>query len=127
MECVVGQRQHRGTAAGFDFQHDAPAGCHPVRYEDKEPPERIQAVFTAIEPGVRAAALNVGGGSVVDIARWSPGFRSITAEFLRNRAPALVNLPEGFNENYVLRDQAVKLNDVGGAVEILGDVTAKAE
>jgi hypothetical protein len=75
-------------------------------------------MLTAIEPNVRAAALNVGGGPIVDIARWSQSYRDITADFWAARVPPL--LPPGvpFNDNYVLRNRPVKINDVPGAIDI---------
>ncbi|HEY3838469.1 MAG TPA: Ig-like domain-containing protein, partial [Bryobacteraceae bacterium] len=50
-------------------------------------------VLNAVEPGIRAAVLNVGGGSVADIERWSPGFSDTAAATLTSQNPPL--LPAG--------------------------------
>ena len=62
--------------------------------------------------------LNAGGGSVVDIARWSPDFHADLVQTLGARQPSLLNEGSDYNENYVLRDQPVDVNDVPGAIEI---------
>ncbi len=75
-------------------------------------------VFTSVEPHVRASALNVGGASVTDIARWSPGFRSKARSMLASINPGLLNRGNDFDENYVLRYLPVKVNNVPGAIEL---------
>ena len=75
------------------------------------------AVFTALEPGVRAVALNVGGGSAFDIARQSPAYRSIATDALE-RQPSLLNKGNAYEEEYVLPDQPVKVVTVPGALAI---------
>lgn len=75
-------------------------------------------VLLGVEPEVRAAVLNVPGGTVMDIARWSPEFRGFPRDYLRSRTPALLNRPGEYDENYVLRDRPPKVNDVTGAIEI---------
>jgi pimeloyl-ACP methyl ester carboxylesterase len=76
-------------------------------------------LLTALEPDLPVAALNVGGGSAVDISRWSPAFQSLVKLALATRQPALLNAGNfSYNENYVLRDQPVKINDVPGAIDI---------
>lgn len=75
-------------------------------------------IFNAVEPYVRAAALNVGGGSIMDIGRWSASYRAITTESLRQRTPSLLNIGDGWDEDYVLRDQPTKRVTVAGAVDI---------
>ncbi len=76
-------------------------------------------LLTALEPDLPVVALNVGGGSVVDISRWSPAFQSLLKLALAARRPALLNVGNAsYNENYVLRDQPVKINDVPGAIDI---------
>jgi hypothetical protein len=72
----------------------------------------------AVEPAVRAGALNVGGATVVNIARWSPRFRSEARSFLSALTPPLLNRGDDFDENYVLRYRPVRVNDVPGAVAI---------
>jgi hypothetical protein len=78
-------------------------------------------VFLAVEPDVKTGVLNAGGGSALDAARWSRNttFRGGLTLMLALRQPPLLNTPGGgFNENYVLRDQPVKVNDVMGAIAI---------
>ena len=45
----------------------------------------------AVDPLVRAGALNVPGGPILDIARQSPGFRELVAADLKFRTPGLLN------------------------------------
>lgn len=75
-------------------------------------------IFTALEPGIRAVALNVGGGTAFDIARWSAAYRPIATDALRVRQPSLLNRGNAYDEDYVLPDLPVKTTSVAGAVAI---------
>jgi hypothetical protein len=75
-------------------------------------------MFSALEPGVRAVVLNVGGGSGFDIARWSPAYQRSSTDALRFRQPSLLNKGSGYDEDYVLPDQPVKVTTVAGALAI---------
>jgi pimeloyl-ACP methyl ester carboxylesterase len=75
-------------------------------------------IFTALEPAVRAAALNVGGASTVDIARWSPSYTGFIDEVLGLRSPPLLNAGTTFNQDYVLQGQPVLTVTVNGAMAI---------
>jgi hypothetical protein len=75
-------------------------------------------IFTALEPAVRAAALNVGGASTVDVARWSPAYTSFIDDVLGTRTPPLLNAGTTFNQDYVLPDQPVHTVTVNGAMAI---------
>ncbi len=75
-------------------------------------------IFSAIEPDVRASVLNVGGGTVEDIVRWSQSYHSLAAGLLGMRTPSLLNEGTDFNDNYVFPYQPVKVNDVPGAIDI---------
>ncbi len=75
-------------------------------------------LLTALDPDLPVAVLNAGGGSVVNIARWSPDFHADLVQTLGARQPSLLNEGSDYNENYVLRDQPVDVNDVPGAIEI---------
>lgn len=75
-------------------------------------------IFSAIEPKVRASVLNVGGGSVEDIVRWSPAYHGLAADLLGTRTPSLLNEGTDFNDNYVFPYHAAKVNLVPGAVAI---------
>ncbi|MBZ5621041.1 MAG: Ig-like domain-containing protein [Acidobacteriia bacterium] len=75
-------------------------------------------MLMAVEPTVRAAALNVGGASTVDIARWSNAYRGLTTQTLALRVPPLLNKGATYDEDYVLPDQPVKVTTVPGAMAI---------
>jgi Bacterial Ig-like domain len=75
-------------------------------------------MFTAVEPDIRAAALNVGGGSTVDIARWSPAYRDFATSALGQRLPSLLNRRGGYDEDYVLPGQPPHVTTVPGAAAI---------
>jgi len=62
-------------------------------------------MLNAVEPAVRAAVLNVSGGSVVDIARWSDAYQSLAMQFLSSQTPPLLAV---FKDTYPFRDQPVK-------------------
>lgn len=92
-------------------------------------------MFLALEPRVKAAALNAAGGTSVDVSRLSPVGRQLGTFYLGTHVPFLLNaynpnLPpfppppypaspyNDFNENYALRDQPVIVNQVAGALPI---------
>lgn len=75
-------------------------------------------MLMAVEPTVRAAALNVGGATTVDIARWSPAYRSLATQTMQLRMPPLLNEGNSYNEDYVLPGQPVKVTTVPGAIAI---------
>lgn len=85
-------------------------------------------IFLGTEPSLKAGVPNVPGGSITEIARYSPSFRVLTAIALVGRAPSLINLPPtpgvpfpfnlNFNENMPLRDLPTVLNTVPGAMAI---------
>jgi hypothetical protein len=80
--------------------------------------------FVALEPAIRAAVFNGGGGSIGTTAQLSPISRQIAGVTLGARIPSLLNaLPLaaptwGFNSNTPLRNQPVVINDVAGAIAI---------
>jgi hypothetical protein len=74
-------------------------------------------IFLATEPGVKAAVLNVGGDSLVKTALLSQTFRPVAVQYLGLRG--LLNRgPGDFEANEPLRHEAVRVNDVAGAIEI---------
>lgn len=75
-------------------------------------------MLMAVEPTVRAASLTVGGGTAIDIARWSPAYRGLTTQMLQVRTPSLLNKGSAYDEDYVLADQPVKVTTVPGAIAI---------
>jgi hypothetical protein len=74
-------------------------------------------MFAALEPGIQVAALNSGGGSAADALRWRAD-KTVLGFLLALRVPSLLNLTGNFDENYVSRDQPVKVNQIRGAIEI---------
>ncbi len=70
-------------------------------------------LLNAVEPAVRAAVLNVGGGSVVDIVRWSPGFSDTASTILTSQNPPLLPPGTPFIDNFPFRDQPVSINAPG--------------
>jgi pimeloyl-ACP methyl ester carboxylesterase len=75
-------------------------------------------IFSALDPNVRASVLNVGGGSVEDIVRWSESYHGLAAAMLAARTPSLLNEGTDFNDNYVFPYQPVLVNEVPGAIPI---------
>lgn len=75
-------------------------------------------LFSAVEPDVRASALNVGGGSVVDIAVVGDQFRSLARDILAMHTPSILNAGNDFNANVVLRGQPARVNTVPGAIPV---------
>lgn len=75
-------------------------------------------LLMSVEPSIRAAALIVGGASTVDIARWSPAYRSLSIQALSERIPSLLNQGAGYNEDYVLPGNPPHVTTVPGAIAI---------
>ena len=78
------------------------------------------SMLHAIDPDVRVAALSSGGGSIVDVARWTTkgDLRSFAQDLLGTHVPSLLNAGKDFNDNFVLRDQPAKVNNVAGAIDV---------
>jgi len=79
--------------------------------------------FLALEPDVHAGVLNVPGGSIPEIARLSPSFRSLIGLALLTRSPSLYNVVpnanlQNFVENIPFRDQPPLVDTVPGASAI---------
>ena len=75
-------------------------------------------IFSALEPLVLTSVLNVGGGLVEDIVRWSQSYHSLAATILAEHVPSLLNEGTDFNDNYVFPYQPVLVNEVPGAIAI---------
>lgn len=74
-------------------------------------------MFLAVEPGVRAAVLNVGGDSLVRTALLSEQYRPVAMQYLGARG--LLNKGVGdFDANAPLRNEPVRVNSVPGAIDI---------
>ncbi len=83
-------------------------------------------LFEAVEPGVSAGTLNVGGGTQTDVARLSPIARQLGGLYLSGFTPSLLNVPpaapqayfhDSFNDRYVYPGQVVTAS-VSGALAI---------
>ncbi len=83
-------------------------------------------ILLGVEPDIKAGVPNVPGGSITEIARLSPAFRTLTAISLAQRnllnLPPVPNLPVPFNfafdENIPLRNLPPVINTVPGALAI---------
>ena len=105
---------------GLDLDGDGKPDldAHKIYYAGQSLGAMYGTIFSALEPKVRASVLNVGGGTVVDIVRWSGSYHSLAAALLAARTPSLLNDGNSFNDNYVFPYQPVKVNDVPGAIQI---------
>ncbi len=105
---------------GLDLDGDGVPDLDPshIYYAGQSLGAMYGTIFTALEPTVRAAALNVGGATGVDIARWSPSYRSLTTDTLRLHQPSLLNKGDSYDEDYVLPGLPVKVTTVTGAIPI---------
>jgi dienelactone hydrolase len=110
----------RAIRQGIDLDGDGKPDLDPNRiyYAGQSLGAIYGTMLTAVEPNVRSAALNVGGATTVDIARWSPSYRDISTSVLGLRIPSLLNKGAGYDEDYVLPDQPVKVTTVPGALAI---------
>jgi hypothetical protein len=106
--------------AGLDLDGDGKADLDPVRiyYAGESLGGMYGTIFSAIEPSVRAAMLNVGGGSTVDIVQWSPAYRGYAIEALGLRQPPLLNHDRDFEEDSVLPGRPPHVTTVPGAIAI---------
>ena len=76
-------------------------------------------MLMGVDQRVRAGALNVPGGPILDIARQSPAFRALVAADLKNRRPGLLNGGrDGFTESVPLFPDPPVTKPARGAVAI---------
>ncbi|MCS7023946.1 MAG: Ig-like domain-containing protein [Bryobacteraceae bacterium] len=92
--------------AGLDVDGDGQPDFDPDRiyYAGQSLGAIYGTMLLAVDPHVKFGVLNAGGGSLVEISRWSRAFQSTAAANLALRSPPLV-----FRDNYVLRNQPVKV------------------
>ncbi|MGJ5820602.1 Ig-like domain-containing protein [Paludibaculum fermentans] len=86
----------------------------------------VGTLVTATSPDISTAVLNVGGASGVETARVSPALRPLVQSYMGLRTPALLNAFPDFDEQYVGRDEPVKILSVPGAAD-LKDVFERLE
>lgn len=108
----------RALRTGLDLDGDGARDLDPDRiyYAGQSLGAIYGTVFSALEPGVSKAVLNVGGGSIVDIVRWGRSYREYALQFLAARG--LLNSGKDFDEQYVLRWRSVQIVDAPGAIEV---------
>jgi len=76
-------------------------------------------MLMGVDQRVRAGALNVPGGPILDIARQSPAFRELVAADLKSRTPGLLNGGrDGFTESVPLFPDPPVTQPARGAVAI---------
>lgn len=76
------------------------------------------SLLLAVEPGIQAGVLNVGGASVVEAARLSPILRPFLQAYLGLSQPPLLNNFPDFDEQYTGRWRPVTILDKPGAAMI---------
>ena len=110
----------RALRAGIDLDGDSKPDLDGSRiyYAGQSLGAIYGTILNAVSPDIRAVALNVGGGSISDIARWSPSYHSLVTGALAQRQPSLLNNGDDWDQDYVLRDQPVKVPTVPGALDI---------
>ena len=120
----------RQVEAGIDIDGDGSVDLDAQRiyYAGQSFGGIYGTILLGTEPSLKAGVPNVPGGSITEIARYSPSFRVLTSLALVGRVPSLINLPPtpgvpfpfnlNFNENMPLRDLPTVLNTVPGALDI---------
>jgi hypothetical protein len=110
----------RVIQAGADLDGDGKPDLDPNRiyYVGQSLGAIYGTILNAIEPDIRAAALNSGGGSFVDVARAAPVYRPIVNAYLAARDPKLLNAGSEFQENIPLRYRPALVNSTPGAIAL---------
>jgi len=115
----------REIQVGVDVDGDGSRDLDPARisYAGQSFGGIYGTQFMALEPAAHAGVLNVPGGSITEIARLSPSFRSLIGLLLITRSPSLYNaVPDpalqNFVENIPLRNQPIVVDTVPGASAI---------
>jgi hypothetical protein len=123
----------RAIQVGMDVDGDGAHDLDPshITYFAPSWGGNMGALFLAVEPDVRTGVLiNLGAGGAANFGRLSPVSRPEIGAQLQARTPSLINSPgltsiggvpvagPHFNENMPLRDQALVINTVGGAVAL---------
>ncbi len=126
----------RQVEAGIDADGDGSVDLDPQRiyYAGQSFGGIYGTMLLGMERSIAAGAPNVPGGSITEIARLSTSFRGLTGLALLLRQPPLLNLaptatlpvPFNFNENMPLRNEAVRVNTVPGAMAI-GEFADRAQ
>lgn len=106
--------------SGVDLDGDGMPDLDPARvvYTGHSLGADYGAVFSAVEPTIGLAALASGGGTTVTATRMSPSFIPLLTQYFGAVAPSLLNAGKAFNGNWPLRNEAVRVNTVKGAIEV---------
>ncbi|MDQ6663636.1 MAG: hypothetical protein M3Z23_04525, partial [Acidobacteriota bacterium] len=111
----------RVIQSGVDLAGDGSIAFDPSRiyYGGQSFGSIYGTILMAVEPAIQTAALNVGGGSVVETLRLSPAFHLLAAQVLALRTPPLLNvMGKDFNDNSPFRYRAALVNAVPGAIDV---------
>ncbi|MBL8210424.1 MAG: Ig-like domain-containing protein [Bryobacterales bacterium] len=109
----------RAIRAGIDVDGDGSIDLDPekIYYVGQSLGSIYGTLFLATEPAVVSGAFNVGGGSVIDISRWSPSNQRALVANLALRRPAL-STGATFDDGYPLRNQPVRVLSNATQIEI---------
>lgn len=110
----------RVIKAGIDLDGDGSVDLDPrqIFYVGQSLGSLYGTMLMAVDSTVQTAALNAGGGSVIDIARWSVNLHAASALNLFVRSPSLLNAGVDYDESYVLRNQPVRSVTTAGSIDI---------
>jgi hypothetical protein len=115
----------REIQVGVDVDGDGVADLNPAKisYFGQSFGGIYGSQFMALDPAVHQGVLNVPGGSIPEIARLSPSFRTLIGLALFFRTPSLYNVTpdaafQNFLENIPFRDQPIEIDTVPGASAI---------
>lgn len=99
----------RAIRSGIDLAGDGSAPLNPdnISYIGQSFGSFYGALVTAVDPAVRSAVFNVGGGSLMELARKAYN-RTLLAAYFALRQPALLSPLSPFDEQYPDRWQPVK-------------------
>ncbi len=108
----------RALRAGIDLDGDGALDLDPNRiyYAGISLGAIYGTMLNAVEPDIRAAVLNVGGGSVVDIARWGQSYHHHAVDYLKGISS--LNAGGDFAGAWPLRDQPVRTVEDPAAIRI---------
>ncbi len=109
----------RAIRSGIDVDGDGSIDLDPekIYYVGQSLGGIYGTLFLATEPAVRSGAFNAGGGSVIDIGRWSPSNQRALVTNLALRRPALTT-GAAFDDGYPLRNQPVRVISNATQIEI---------
>jgi hypothetical protein len=110
----------RAIRQGIDLDGDGSADldANRIYYGGQSLGAMYGTMFTALEPGVRAAALNVGGATGPEIALVSPAYRGLSTDMLRLYRPPLLNRGATFDAEYPLPNLPARVVSDAGALAI---------